>query len=321
MESSKMTQDPVKLGISHCLLGENVRYDGGHKLDRYLRDVVGPFVEWVPVCPEVECGLPVPREAMRLVGDPESPRLVTTKTLVNQTERMERWIARRLPELAGEDLCGFIFKTRSPSSGMRDVKVYTEAGMPSKKGVGLFAGAFMEAFPHIPVEDEGRLQDAGLREKFIERVFVFHRWKRMVAGGRAAKPLVDFHTDHKLLLMAHSPKHLRELGALVASMKGREEAVFDGYFQTMMKAMKLKATVKKHTNVLMHMVGYFKKMLSDDEKQELLDVIDHYHKILVPLIVPVTLIKHYVRKYDEPYLRRQVYLNPHPAEMMLRNHV
>lgn len=311
---------PIRLGISRCLLGENVRYDGGHKLDRYLRDVAGPFVEWVPVCPEVECGLPVPREAMRLVGDPDSPRLVTNKTFVDQTERMQKWIAKRLPELAREDLCGFVFKTRSPSSGMRDVKVYTEEGMPSRKGSGLFARSFMDYFPFVPVEDEGRLHDAGLRENFLERVFVYHRWKRALEGGLSGRRLVQFHTDHKLLLMSHSPKHLRVLGGLVAAVKGREKDVFDEYFQTMMIALKLMATVKKHTNVLMHMVGYFKKVLTGEEKQELLGVIDHYHRILVPLVVPVTLIRHYVYKYDEPYLKRQAYLHPHPAELMLRNH-
>ena len=315
-------EEAIKLGISSCLLGENVRYDGGHKLDRYLRDAVGSFVQWVPVCPEVECGLPVPRESMRLVGTPENPRLITTRTSIDHTQRMEKWIAQKLPELAKADLCGFVFKARSPSSGMRDVKVYTEAGQPIRKGVGLFAGAFMGRLPDIPVEDEGRLHDAGLRENFIERVFVFHRWKALAGDSKTVKALIDFHTDHKLLIMSHSPKHLRELGRIVAEAKGKlSDDVFQAYFKILMDALKLKTTAKRNVNVLQHMMGYFKKMLSPDEKQELLEIIGQYHRKLTPLIVPVTLINHYVRKYDEPYLKRQVYLNPHPVELMLRNHV
>jgi len=314
--------EPLRLGISTCLLGENVRYDGGHKLDRYLRDVVGRFVDWVSVCPEVECGLPVPREPMRLMGEPLHPRLVTSRTNIDHTQRMQKWIRKKLPELEKEDLCGFIFKTRSPSSGMRDVKVYTEKGHPSNKGVGLFARAFMERFQHIPVEDEGRLHDAGLRENFIERVFVFYRWKQTLKKGRTVRHLVDFHTDHKLLIMAHSPQLLRDLGKVVAGAKDKTpQAVFDAYFITLMKALRLQATVKKNVNVLQHMIGYFKKIISADEKQELLEIINQYHRGLVPLIVPITLFNHYIRKVDQPYLKRQAYLNPHPIEMMLRNHV
>jgi uncharacterized protein YbgA (DUF1722 family)/uncharacterized protein YbbK (DUF523 family) len=312
----------IKLGISACLLGENVRYDGGHKLDRFLRDVLGPFVEWVPVCPEKECGLPVPRESMRLIGKPEKPRLVTTRTGIDHTKRMEKWTAQKLPRLAKEELCGFVFKARSPSSGMRDVKVYTEAGQPGGKGIGLFARAFMEQFPEIPIEDEGRLHDAGLRENFIERIFVFSRWKQITRKTLSIKALIDFHTHHKLLVMCHSPKLLRELGRIVANAKDKSTGtVYESYFDNLMDALKLKATVKKNVNVLQHMMGYFKKVLSQDEKRELLEIIAQYHRALTPLIVPVTLINHYVRKYDESYLKRQVYLNPHPAELMLRNHV
>jgi uncharacterized protein YbbK (DUF523 family) len=169
----------IKLGISSCLLGNPVRFDGGHKLDRTLRDTMGSFVEWVPVCPEVECGLPVPRESMCLVGDPESPRLVTEKTGVDHTDRMQKWISKRLDDLKKEELCGFVFKSRSPSSGMQGVKVYPRAGHPGGRGSGLFARAFMERFPLMPVEDEGRLNDPGLRENFIERVFVYSRKRKL----------------------------------------------------------------------------------------------------------------------------------------------
>lgn len=313
--------EKIKLGVSTCLLGESVRYDGGHKLNRYLRDTLGPFVEWVPVCPEVECGLSVPREAMRLIGDPEAPRLKTNKTGIDYTEQMLSWARNRLNQLEQDELCGFIFKAKSPSSGMRDIKVYSESGMPSKKGAGLFAKAFMDRFELMPVEDEGRLNDAGLRENFIERVFVYHRWHQLEKKP-SLRGLVDFHTNHKFMLMAHSPAVLRELGALVAGGKKKAPArLYREYFSLLMPALKLKTTVRKNVNVLHHIMGFFKKQLTGDEKSELLEVIEQYQKQLVPLIVPVTLVKHFTRKYADSYLLRQVYLNPHPMELMLRNHV
>jgi uncharacterized protein YbgA (DUF1722 family) len=269
----------------------------------------------------VECGLPVPREAMRLVGDPEHPRLVTIKTRIDHTDRMLKWASRRARELDREDLCGFVFKSRSPSSGMKSVKVYNDDGMPSQTGVGLFAKAFMDRFPLLPVEDEGRLNDALLRENFIERIFAFHRWKTFRNGDGSLKGLIRFHTEHKLLLMAHSPKHYQLLGKLVADTKSLpKNALLDEYSWLFFEGLAMLATNRKHTNVLQHMMGYFRKRLSSDEKAELGDIIKAYHAGIVPLIVPVTLINHYVRKYDEPYLKQQVYLNPHPYELKLRNH-
>ena len=315
-------EDRLRLGISSCLLGEKVRYDGSHKLDRFLAQTLGAFVDYVPVCPEVECGLPVPRESMRLVGDPAAPRLLTTRTGKDHTERMLRWAAARVVELEREGLCGFIFKSRSPSSGMSGVKVYNESGMPANRGVGLFARAFREHFPLLPVEDEGRLHDPQLRENFIERIFVFKRWRELEAGGRKKGDLVAFHTRHKLLLLSHSPGHCSEIGRLVAGAGAMSAGqLLERYLPLLMEALALKTTERKNTNVLQHAMGYFKKQLSPDEKQELLEVIGNYHKGLVPLIVPVTLLNHYVRKTQEPYLRGQVYLNPHPLELKLRNHV
>jgi len=312
----------IKLGISTCLLGENVRYDGGHKLDRFLRDTLGQYVEYVPVCPEVECGLPVPRESMHLEGNPESPRLVTSRTRQDMTDRMVNWARKRVVELEKEDLCGFIFKSDSPSSGMERVRVYDEKGMPVKKGVGMFAKIFMEHFPLLPVEEEGRLHDLKLRENFIERIFTLKRWREVLARKESRGNLVEFHTKHKLLILSHSPKHYQILGKLVARAKEfpiRE--LFQQYQTILMEALQLKTTPRKNANVLMHMMGYFKEELSSDEKQELLDVIARYRQEYIPLIVPVTLIQHYVRKYDQPYLKEQVYLNPHPLELQLRNHV
>ncbi len=315
-------QEKIKIGISSCLLGENVRYDGGHKRDRYLTDTLGKYVQWVPVCPEVEYGLTIPREAMRLVGDPEDPRLITRKTGIDHTDGMKKWAAEKLKGLEQEDLCGFIFKSKSPSSGYKGVKVYSESGMPSLKGTGIFAGAFIHRFPIIAVEDEGRLHDSKLRENFIERIFVFNRWKKLLAEHADRGGLVSFHTDLKLLLMSHSQKHYSILGRFVANAKkGKNEDLFTHYITTLMEGLKLIATVKKNTNVLMHILGYFRNNISSDEKAELLDVIENYHNGHIPLVVPVTLINHYVRKYEEPWLKRQHYLNPHPAELMLRNHV
>ena len=313
--------EKIKVGISRCLLGENVRYDGGHQHDRYLTDTLGNYFRYVPVCPEVEYGLPIPREALRLVGKPDNARLVTIKTGVDHTDGMLKWADGKLGELEKEDLSAFVFKSKSPSSGMLAVKVYRPSGMPVHKGVGIFAGAFMKRFPILPAEEDGRLHDPLLRENFIERVFVYKRWQELLKKGRSIKALIDFHTDHKLLMMAHSPKHYAALGKLVAGAKDHKGDLYGEYIATLMDGLRLVATAKKHTNVLHHIMGYFKKQLTPDEKQELLEIIENYHKQLVPLIVPVTLILHYVRKYGEPYLERQHYLHPHPMELMLRNHV
>ncbi|MGW8323450.1 MAG: DUF523 and DUF1722 domain-containing protein, partial [Thermodesulfobacteriota bacterium] len=226
MLETDVVSDRIKLGISSCLLGENVRYDGGHKLDRFLRDSLGQFVDWVPVCPEVECGLSIPREAMRLVGTLDEPRLVTRKSGIDHTARMLAWARKRVKQLEKDGLCGFVFKSRSPSSGMRGVKIYNEGGMPVRTGSGLFAREFMARFPVLPVEDEGRLNDMGLRENFIERVFVYHRWQKLVGQGLSPKGLVDFQTRHKYLVMAHSVEHLRRLGKIVAGVKGRENKTY-----------------------------------------------------------------------------------------------
>jgi uncharacterized protein YbgA (DUF1722 family)/uncharacterized protein YbbK (DUF523 family) len=318
----KGMEAPIRLGVSQCLMGDNVRYDGGHKLDRFIRDTLGTYVEFVPVCPEVECGLGVPREAMRLEGEVASPRLVTVRTKVDLTERMLQWADHRVRELEKEELCGFIFKSKSPSSGMERVKVYMDTGMPVMQGVGLFARAFKTHFPLLPVEDEGRLHDPVLRENFIEGIFALKRWRDTLKERKSMGRLVQFHTANKLLLLSHSQQHYRDMGRLVAQGKEMPPAeLYSRYEAQLLEALRLKPTVKKHVNVLQHMMGYFKKVLTSDEKQELLEVISHYHQGLTPLIVPITLFNHYVRKYQEPYLSQQTYLNPHPTALKLRNHV
>jgi uncharacterized protein YbgA (DUF1722 family)/uncharacterized protein YbbK (DUF523 family) len=314
-------EEKIRLGISSCLLGNKVRYDGGHKLDPFLVNTLGQFVEYVPVCPEVEAGFPVPREAFRLVGNAEKPRLVTRQSGVDATAQMERWLEKKLPLLERENWCGFIFKSRSPSSGMERVKVYDEKGMAEKKGVGVFAQALMMRLPLLPVEEDGRLQDIQLRENFIVRIFAYRRWRELIAGGATAGRLVDFQRRHKLLLMAHSPEMARQLGKLAAQAGARPVGdILPEYEKLFMAALKQKATVRKNVNVLQHMFGYFKKQLDDFEKKELLGLIEQYRQNLVPLIVPLTMLKHYIDKFRQPYLHEQYYLDPHPLELKLRNH-
>lgn len=313
---------PIRIGISSCLLGNNVRYDGGHKLDRYIRDTLGHYFEFVPVCPEVESGLPVPREAMRLEGDPQSPHLVTIRSGIDHTKKMRAWAADRIRALEKENLCGFIFKKDSPSSGMQRVKVYNSAGVTEGTGSGLFARAFMDHFPRLPVEEEGRLHDLRLRENFIERIFALKRWREMLAKSKGMGGVVEFHSREKLLLLSHSPLLYRQMGKLVAEGKPMDAAALrDDYEHLFMAALQLKATPAKHVNVLQHIQGYFKKQLTSDEKQEMIEIIQSYRAGAVPLIVPITLANHYVRKYGQTYLARQTYLNPHPVDLQLRNHV
>ncbi len=317
-----MTTLPLRVGISRCLLGEEVRFDGGHKRDTFLMELLGRYVEWVPVCPEVEAGLGTPREAMRLVGDPQDPRLVTIKSGTDHTRALETMTANRIEELKELDLSGYVFKKGSPSCGIERVRIYNEHGKPSRTGVGLFARAFIEQFPLIPVEEEGRLCDPTLRENFIERVFCYRRWQDLVQSGVTRQALVQFHAIHTYLLLAHHPQQCEVLGRLIGQAHHhRPKELAHRYGKLFMKALAVKATVRKHVNVLQHILGYFKERLGAHEKAELLGVIGDYHHGLTPLIVPLTLIRHYVQIFDVTHILDQVYLNPHPKEIMLRNHV
>jgi len=322
MPQSTAPNGKIKLGIAKCLLGHKVRYDGSQKLDRFLRDTLGRYVEWVPVCPEVETGMPIPREAVRLVGDVNSPRLVGRQTREDWTDRMQAWGAERLKQLEREDLCGYVFKYGSPSSGMTRVKVYGESGMPRMEGNGMWARMVMDRFPHLPFEDDGRLHDPRLRENFISRIFTLKRWRDAMVDGYTPGKLVDFHTRHKMLIMSHNEVIYRAMGKLVAQAGSADiDDIFSQYFEMLFKSLSYKHTVKKNVNVLSHAVGYFKKDLSSVEKAELLELIGQYQNELVPLVVPMTMINHYVRKYGKEYLEKQYYLHPYPAELMLRNHV
>jgi uncharacterized protein YbgA (DUF1722 family)/uncharacterized protein YbbK (DUF523 family) len=311
----------IRLGVSACLLGDAVRYGGGHKRDAFLTDTLGPFVEWVPVCPEVEVGLGVPRPPIRLVGDAGAPRLVVEKTGEDLTARMQRWARGRVAELAALGLHGYVLKKASPSCGLFRVRVHDAAGRPGAAGRGLFAAALTGALPTLPVEEEGRLADAGLRENFIERVFAAARWQAFIASRPRARDLVAFHAAHKFAVLAHSPRDYAALGRLVAGAGGRIADVVERYGEAFMRALAVRATRPRHTNVLQHLAGFFKRQLTDDQRAELGEVIDDYRRGLVPLVVPVTLVKHHVRRLGLTYLAEQVYLTPHPRELMLRNHV
>jgi uncharacterized protein YbgA (DUF1722 family)/uncharacterized protein YbbK (DUF523 family) len=316
------TRRPIRVGISACLLGDEVRYDGGHKRDPFLVNTFGRFVEWVPVCPEVECGLGTPREAIRLVGSKGPVRLITVKSALDLTPRMEAYAPRRLDQLAAEDLSGYVLKKDSPSCGLERVKVYDGHGMATRSGRGLFAAALVDRFPNLPVEEEGRLSDPRLRENFVERVFAYSRLRHLFTGSWTVGALVRFHTAHKLILMAHSPEAYRRLGQLTAGAKTVARGELERrYTDGFMRALATMATPRRHANVLQHMAGYLKNHLDSDSKVELLAAIEDYRRELVPLIVPITLLRHYVRAHQIEYLAGQRYLEPHPKELMLRNHV
>ncbi len=318
------SEEPIRLGVSSCLLGNAVRFDGGHKHDRFVTDGLGAFVEWVSVCPELEAGLGVPRPAMRLVedGDDRGVRLVETASGLDHTAAMERYTQKRVRALRNLGLCGYVLKKGSPSCGMERVRVHPAGGgMPRNDGRGVFAAVLMAALPSLPVEEEGRLNDPVLRENFIERVFAYRRLQDVFQGRWTNGQVVRFHTAHKLQLMAHSPSAYRELGRLVAEVKQRPRAIFrDLYCDLFMQAMRRRASRGRNANVLQHAAGHLKH-IDAGARQELAHLIHDYREGLVPLVVPVTLLRHHTRTWNVEYLNGQTYLEPHPKELMLRNHV
>ncbi len=313
---------PIRVGISSCLLGEEVRYDGGHQKDAYITGVLARYFTWVPVCPEMEVGMGVPREPIRLVGDAAAPRLMGVTSGTDHSARMREFAGRRVDELRRRELSGYILKRGSPSCGLERVKVYAGDGPPARTGTGLFARALTDALPLLPVEEEGRLNDAHLRDNFITRVFAYRRLAALRESEPPPAAVVEFHTAHKYLLLAHNPAAYARLGRLVAEVARPPRAGWlDGYGERFMRALETRATIPKHVNVLQHIMGFFKKQLSAVEKRELAGVIGDYAAGLVPLVVPITLINHYVARFEVAYVRDQIYLRPHPKELMLRNHV
>lgn len=313
--------DAIRIGISSCLLGCKVRFDGGHKKDDFLVNTFGRWVQWVPVCPEVEVGMGTPRESIRLVRQGDALQLLAPKSGTDWTGPMVEYSRHRVQQLEGSDLSGYVLKKDSPSCGMERVKVYGD-GMPAKNGRGVFAEALLQGFPDLPVEEEGRLCDPKLRDNFVERVFAYFRITRLISGHWSLGDLVAFHTAHKLQLMAHSQVVYRELGRLVAAAKGvpREELAA-AYRSSFMSGLKVIATARRNTNVLQHMAGYLRKALDGADRDELHQVIEEYRLGLIPLVVPMTLLRHHVRRHGVGYLQGQTYLEPHPRELMLRNHV
>jgi uncharacterized protein YbgA (DUF1722 family)/uncharacterized protein YbbK (DUF523 family) len=308
----------LRLGVSACLLGNEVRYDGGHKRHPFLTDVLGSFVEWVPVCPEVEAGFGTPREAMHLVRAGGDVRLVTVRTRQDVTAQLQRAVATRLRQLASLDLDGYVLKKDSPSCGLFRVKVYAGSEAGVRHGRGLFAAGLAEAQPLLPLEDEGRLNDPKLREAFIERVFAYRRLRELRSGPVRAGELMRFHARHKLVLLAHAPDAYARLGRMVASAKGRvARPLLERYAVGFMEALAVPATRGRHVNVLQHMAGYF-DAADADSRRELATTIADYGRGRVPLVVPLTLVTHHARRHAVHYLLDQVYLQPHPTELMLR---
>jgi uncharacterized protein YbgA (DUF1722 family)/uncharacterized protein YbbK (DUF523 family) len=310
------------VGVSSCLLGQEVRFDGGHKRDRYLTDVLSPYFEWVPVCPEVEVGMSTPRPAVRLVRRGDEVRMLEPESGKDWTRAMQSWARKRLRGLAALELCGYVLKANSPSCGMERVRLYGATGMPARSGTGIFAAELLRRFSALPVEEEGRLHDARLRESFIERVFAYRRLRTLLGGRMGRGQLVAFHTAHKLQLLSHSEAHYRKLGRLVAEAKGLPETELRQRYELgFMEALARPATPRRHVNVLQHALGHLRGRVEPAVSRELHELVDDYGRGLVPLVVPLTMLRHYVARLGVEYLAGQVYLEPHPKELMLRNHV
>jgi len=317
--TEEVMPDKILVGVSSCLLGQEVRFDGGHKRDSYITGTLSDYFDFVPFCPEAGVGLGIPRQPIRLVRQGEQIRAVGTRTPeLDPTDDLAAFARRTMHQLG--DISGYILKNASPSCGMERVKVYNEKGMPERIGVGIYAGVLLESLPLLPVEEEGRLGDAVLRENFVERVFVYHRWQQLTRSGLTAHKLVQFHADHKYLIMAHSQEGYRQLGRMVAEA-GKEELehLADAYVAILMATLKRPVKPRQHVNVLQHLLGYLKQHIDKLDREEMVETIEQYRQGVVPLIVPITLIRHHFRRYPDPYVMRQYYLSPHPKELMLRN--
>lgn len=309
----------ILIGISSCLLGEEVRYDGGHKRNIYITGTLSQYFEFKPICPEMAIGLGVPRPTIRLVDKGTGIRLVGVKDesldVTDKLQNFSKDAIARLPSISG-----YILKKDSPSCGMERVRVYNANEMPEKRGRGIFADTLINSMPNLPIEEEGRLMDPVLRENFLERVFIYYRWQQLIKNGLTSNKLIEFHTRHKFNLLAHDETVYRKLGRMVAELdKENLQAIANNYIDLLMEGLKKPATRKRHTNVLMHIMGFFKNELAGDDKQEMLDLLDAYRSGRLPLIVPITMMKHHLRRFPHPYMEQQYYLSPYPEELMLRN--
>jgi uncharacterized protein YbgA (DUF1722 family)/uncharacterized protein YbbK (DUF523 family) len=307
------------LGISSCLLGQKVRYDGTAKRDRWIVDQLGKHVDYRPVCPEVAIGLGTPRPPIRLVGTPEDTRVVGVEDAgVDVTSALEDFALNTAAQLGG--ISGYVFMSKSPSCGMERVKLYNANGHAEKKGVGVYARVLMESLPNLPCEEEGRLNDPMLRENFVNRVFTYRRWQSVRRAGLTPKSLIDFHTRHKYMVMAHSQAAYQRMGRLLSHLKGVDLAqLADAYEAELMTALKRRAGRKRHVNALQHIQGYLKDRIDGSDRQELADSIEAYRREEVPLVVPMKLLRHYFRRNPDHYIDRQWYLDPYPESLGLRN--
>lgn len=315
-----LLSENIKVGISSCLLGANVRFDSGHKKNAYITGVLQDYFKFIPFCPEVEIGLGIPRETIRLVSENGDIRCVGTKNndldvtdkLYDIAEKQKHW---------HDDLCGYILKKDSPSCGMERVRIYKK-DTPEKNGTGLYAKRLMENFPSLPIEEEGRLEDAHLRENFIQRVYIYARWKSMLQQPVTLSRLQAFHASHKYIFMSHDQIKAKELGVLLAVNKSDDmDSLALNYLECMMEVLKITASKKGHVNTLHHIQGYLKKYLDADDKQELTSVIKDYRQGLLPLIVPITLLRHHFRRHPHDYITQSYYMSPHPGELMLLNNI
>ncbi|HYB99531.1 MAG TPA: DUF523 and DUF1722 domain-containing protein [Candidatus Limnocylindrales bacterium] len=312
----------ILVGVSTCLLGEHVRYDGGHKHDRYVTGVLGRYFRLVPVCPEVEAGMGVPREPVRLVRDGGRLRMLGVTSGCDHTRRMQLYARRRVAELDAMGLSGYVLKQGSPSCGMKRVRAYTTAGAPSAPSSGLFAAALLDAMPTLPLEEEGRLEDPGLRENFVERVFAHRRLQRALAPGWKIADLVELHARETLLLASHGSAAEKELGRLVAGARNMNRGqARDLYKRSFMRALARPATRARHVKVLQHVLAYFGDRIDAPARRAVASVIEDYRRARVPLLVPLAIVRHYADVCGIDSLARQTYLDPHPKELMLRNHV
>ncbi|WP_298609279.1 DUF523 and DUF1722 domain-containing protein [uncultured Thiothrix sp.] len=321
-----MDKNKPLLGISSCLLGNSVRFDSGHKHNAYITETLGHYFEFVPFCPEVTAGLGIPRPAIHLVRRDQDLRALQVKNhAIDVTAPLQAASEQLLKNLNLFNLSGFILKKDSPSCGMERVKVYEEPATsqaPERNGVGLFAAQLQKQFPPLPLEEEGRLCDPILRENFIGRVFVYQRWQHLLQTPLTANALVEFHADHKYLIMAHDQTGLKELGQLVALAGKTDLAILQQeYIQKLMQILAKRASRGQQGNVLAHLMGYLPDSLERADRAELVETIQQYQQGYLPLIVPITLLKHHFRKHPHPYIGRQYYLKPHPSELMLLNSI
>ena len=309
----------IKVGISSCVLGENVRFDSGHKISKFVTKELAPFFEFVPVCPDGGMGMPVPRPTIRLMSDQERIALVETKDAsIDHTDKMMDYSKSKVAELSSTELCGYIVCAKSPTCGMERVKVYKKGGAENI-GVGLYTQELMKQMPWLPVEEDGRLNDPVLKENFITRIYTLRDFYDSMDGEPTAGKIVAFHSRYKLTLMAHHPQSYKELGRLVATIKEYDiDTFYQKYRVGLMNAVSHRASRKNNTNVLMHLQGYFKRDLAKEQKAELSGVIEEYRQGTLPLLEPLTLIKHYLAAYPDAYLSEQKFLQPHPQEMRLR---